>query len=147
MNRINSECWVPAFGVTTDGPENVSLLLFEVSYMLSQHLFIKNSTLISATELSSRQQRATTSTLILTRSHSNPSLLGACYEGSKSPRKSEQNQEITDERASKVCFSFQRLLLISFLVFIGGTRILTRQREALFEVRKAAALKRSPAAD
>ncbi len=64
--------------------------------------FFHNSTPISATELSLRQERATTSTFIFTSSHSNPSLLDGSYEGLKFPRKTDKSLEITDERASQL---------------------------------------------
>ena len=54
-----------------------------------------------------RQERATTSTFILTSSHSNPSLLDGSYEGLKFPRKS-RSLEITDESPRK---QLQELLL------------------------------------
>ena len=71
--------------------------------MLS-YFFFENSTLISATELSLRQSRATSSTSIFTSSHSNPSLLHGSYEGLRFPRRPEKNLEITDERASQMPF-------------------------------------------
>ena len=69
----------------------------------------RNSTLISATELSLRQERATTSTFMFTSSHSNPSLLDGSYEGLKFPRKLEkyENRQIWVEKVEESRFSWK----------------------------------------
>ena len=61
---------------------------------LLKYFFFHNSTLISATELSLRQERVATSTLIFASSHSNPSLLDGSCEGFKFPRKSEKTLKL-----------------------------------------------------
>ena len=72
----------------------------EIAHFSSFHVFLRNSALIPATELSSRLPGDTPSSFILTQYDWNLRFLGGSYEGSRFPRKFGNN--IGNQRKSSV---------------------------------------------
>ena len=81
MNPSNNDYWLEGGRKNVEGGgKKVEAGRNDLHAVLTS-VFVHNSTLISATELSLRQERGTTSSFIFTNSHSNPSLLDGGYEG------------------------------------------------------------------